>query len=126
MPLDIVLRGRTHKSRHTQERYLRAFNRALLIGDVTGDGHSDLLIESTHEKLRVFVGVPGPDLFVRRPQTVAVALPNDEEYTWLVDFNKDGKQAILMHHPFTLRDAHGAPRRRPGTEPPGVTMLIAR
>ena len=93
---------------------------------MTDNGHSDLLIESTHEKLRVFVGVPGPDLFVRRHQTVAPALPNDEEYTWLVDLNKDGKQDILMHHPFTLRDAHGAPRRRPGTEPHRVTMLIAR
>ena len=126
VPLDIVLRGGTHESRNTQESYLRAFNRTLLIGDVTGDGRSDLLIESTHEELRVFVGVRGPDLFARRPQKVAVALPNDEEYTWLVDLNKDGKQDILMHHPFTLRDAHGAPRRPPGTEPHRVTLLIAR
>ena len=80
----------------------------------------------THEALRVFVGVPGPDLFSRLPQNVAVALPNDEEYTWLVDLNKDGKQDILMHHPFTLRDGHGAPTGRPGTEPHRVTMLIAQ
>ena len=126
VPLDIVLRGGTHESRNTQKSYLRAFNMILLIGDVTGDGRSDLLIESTHEQLRVFVGVRGPDLFARRPQEVAVALPNDEEYAWLVDLNNDGKQDILMHHPFTLRDAHGAPRRRPGTEPHRVTMLIAR
>ena len=126
VPLDIVLRGGTHESRNTQESYLRAFNRTLLIGDVTGDGRSDLLIEWTHEELRVFVGVPGPELFARRPQKVAVALPNDEEYTWLVDLNKDGKQDILMHHPFTLRDAHGAPRRPPGTEPHRVTLLIAQ
>ena len=126
VPLDIALRAGTHESRKTQEGGPRAFNRTLLIGDVTGDGRRDLLIEETHEKLRVFVGVPGPDLFDRRPQNVAVALPNDEEYTWLVDLNKDGKQDILMHHPFTLRDAHGAPRRRPGTELHRVTMLIAR
>ena len=126
VPLDIVLRGGTHESRKTQKSWPRAFNRTLLIGDVTGDGRSDLLIEWTHEQLRVFVGVPGPDLFARRPQNVAVALPNDEEYAWLVDLNKDGKQDILMHHPFTLRDAHGAPIRRPGTEPHRLTMLIAR
>ena len=53
-------------------------------------------------------------------------MPN-EEYTWLhfrVDLNKDGKQDVLMHHPFTLRDAHGARTRRlpPGTEPHRVTM----
>ena len=90
-----------------------------------GDGRSDLLIERTHRELHIFVGVPGADLFAPRSQRVAVALPNDEEYTWLVDLNKDGRQDILMHHPFTLRDAHGGRIRRPGTEPHRVTMLIA-
>ena len=86
------------------------------MGDVTGDGRSDLLIEWTHKQLCVYVGVPGPKLFARQPHKVAVALPND----------KDGVQDILMHHPFALRDAHGAPKRSPGTEPHRVTMLIAR
>ena len=54
---------------------------------MTGDGHSDLLIESTYRELRVFVSVPGPDLFARRPQEMTVAVLNDEEYTWLVDLN---------------------------------------
>jgi hypothetical protein len=126
VPLDIALRGGTHESRKTQGSWPRAFNRTLLIGDVTGDGRSDLLIEETFRKLRVFVGVPGPDLYARRPQKVAVAVPNDEEYTWLVDLNKDGKQDILMHHPFTLRDKGGGRTRPPGTEPHRVTMLIAR
>ena len=113
VPLDIVLRGGAHQERKTQKRHLRAFNTTLLIGDVTGDGRSDLLIEETHRQLLVFVGVPGPDLFARQPQRVAVAIPNDEEYTWLVDLNEDGKQDILMHHVST-------------TEPHRVTMLIAR
>ncbi len=113
VPLDIVLRGATHEERKTQKRHLRAFNTTLLIGDVTGDGRPDLLIEETHRQLLVFAGVSGPDLFARQPQRVSVAIPNDEEYTWLVDLNRDGKQDILMHHVST-------------TEPHRVTMPIAR
>ncbi|MCY3928252.1 MAG: VCBS repeat-containing protein [Acidobacteria bacterium] len=113
VPLDIVLRGATHQERKRQKRHLRAFNTTLLIGDVTGDGRSDLLIEETHRQLLVFTGVPGPELFARQPQRVAVAIPNDEEYTWLVDLNKDGKQDLLMHHAST-------------TEPHHVAMLITR
>ncbi len=113
VPLDIVLRGAMHQERKRQKRHLRAFNTTLLIGDVTGDGRSDLLIEETHRQLLVFAGVPGPELFARQPQRVAVAIPNDEEYTWLVDLNKDGRQDLLLHHAST-------------TEPHRVTMLIAR
>ena len=126
VPLDIVLRGGTHESRNTQKRYPRAFNTTLRIGDVTGDSRSDLLLADHPRIMVVFVGVPGPEIFAQQPQRVAIAAPNDEEYTWLVDLNKDGVQDILMHHPFTLRDAHGAPRKHPGTEPHRVRILIAQ
>ena len=78
----------------------------------TGDGGLD-----------VFVGVPGPDLFAQRPQQVAVPVPSDEEYTWLVDLNRDGKQDILLHHPVCCVPVH---RDHAPTQQPRVTLLIAR
>ncbi len=126
VPLDVVLRGARHERRKTQEIWPRAFNCTLLFGDVSGDGRDDMIIGSHPWELAVFAGVPGPGLFAERPQTVKVPVPNDEEYTRLVDLNKDGKQDVLLHHPFTLRDAHGAPTGAPGSEPHRVTMLIAR
>lgn len=126
VPLNIVLRGGLHESRRTQDDYRRAFNRTLLIGDVTGDGRSDLLIETTPWALDVFAGVAGPGLFTRNPQTVAVELANDAEYTWLADLNRDGRQDIVIHHPFTLRDPHGGRLRPPGAERHRVTLLVAR
>ncbi len=113
VPLDVALRGGTHEARFTQTRHLGTFNAPLLVGDVTGDGLSDLLIGVTPTALDVFVGVPRPALFARQPQSVRVAMHDDREYTWLVDMNKDGTLDILLHHPST-------------TVPHRVTMLIAR
>ena len=126
VPLDVVLRGATHENRNTEKSYPRAFNTTLLIGDVTGDGRSDLIIGDHPRIMTVFVGVPGSEIFAQQPQVVRVAMPNDEEYTWLVDLNKDGMQDMLMHHPFTLRDGHGARIKPPGTEPHRITILISR
>ena len=36
---------------------------SLLFGDVNGDSRSDLLVQHGRKELRVFIGVPGPDLF---------------------------------------------------------------
>ena len=125
VPLDVVLDGPTHTSKRTRTSWPRAFNRTVLIGDVTGDGRADLLMEPEFMELNVFVGVPGPELFARRPQKVAVSL-HDEEYVWMTDLNRDGREDILLHHPFTRRDGHGARKRPPGTEPNRVTVLFSR
>ena len=126
VPLNIVLQGGMHERRNTEKRYPRAFNTTLRIGDVTGDGHSDLLIADHPRIMTVFVGVPRQEMFAQQSQGLAIDPPNDEEHTWLVDLNKDGVQDLLMHHPFTLRDAHGAPTQPLGTEPHQVKILIAR
>ena len=89
MPLDIVLRGATHERRKTQKSWPRAFNTTLRIGDVTGDGLADLLIGDHPRIMDIFVGDTGDRTYSpKQPQKVAVAVPNDEEYTWLVDFNE--------------------------------------
>jgi len=93
---------------------------------VTGDGRSDLLIKSTPWALGAFRGVPGPELFAWRSESVKVEVPNDEEYVWLADLDRDGRQDIVMHHPFTRRDPHGGRLLPPGTEAQRVTLLIAR
>ena len=68
VPLDVVLQGGKHVLRKDREQYRRAFNKNLFIGDVTGNGRSDLLIEWTHRELHVFrrCGWPG----TVRPATV--------------------------------------------------------
>jgi len=150
VPLDLALRGGKHESRKTQmhtialeggwesmedwrrlskissKRYPPAFDLALLIGDVTGDGRSDLLLGVHTYVMEVFVGVPGKGLFARKSRKVAVTLPHDEEYTWLVDLNNDGKQDVVMHDPFTRRDVEGKPLQPPRADPHRVTILMAR
>ncbi|MXV75142.1 VCBS repeat-containing protein [Candidatus Poribacteria bacterium] len=91
----------------------RVFFPIVLLGDVNGDGRSDLLVGKNWKELHVFLGVPGPELLARTPQKVAVAMPNNEQNARLVDLNKDNKQDLLIYYPST-------------TDPHRVALLIAR
>ena len=50
-------------------------------------------------------------------------MPDHGDYVWLVDLNQDGKQDVLLHHPTCCR---GDRHRDATSEPPRVTLLIAR
>ena len=84
----------------------------VLVGDFNGDERSDLLMGWGRDELRIYVGVEGSRLFERRPEKIAVDVPG-EDYVWLSDLNKDGKDDVVMHH-------------RSADELNRVTLLIAR
>ncbi len=126
VPAEIVLRGATHEGRRNQAIWPKAFNSTVRFGDVTGDGRLDMFVADHPRFVEVFVGIPGRELFAEEPARIRLSAPNDEEYTWLTDVNRDGKQDVVMHHPFTAKDVHGGRLRAAGAEPHRVTVLMAR
>ena len=71
----------------------------VLLGDVNGDGRADLSTGERWDRLSVFLGVPGPEVFTTQAIHVAVPLPRDERNAIITDINKDGRDDIVIHHP---------------------------
>ena len=101
------------KPRSPRKSGERMFWPAVRLGDVNGDGRSDAVVARNRKALHVHLGAPGPGLFAKRPRKIATRVPEDEEYTWLADLNRDGRQDVLMHH-------------TSATEPHRLTVLMSR
>lgn len=71
----------------------------VLVGDVNGDGRSDLLTGERWDELNVFFGTPGKDPVAARPVKVAVDLPGNELNARLADLDNDGKEDLVIQHP---------------------------
>ena len=65
------------------------------VGDLTGDGVKDLLVQVDATRFDVYPGTAEADLFAKRPIKVAVDL-SDEGSVELADLNHDGKDDMFM------------------------------
>lgn len=65
------------------------------VGDLTGDGLEDLLVQADATRIDVYPGTGGADLFAKRPLQVAVYL-SDQAGVRLADLNGDAKDDMFM------------------------------
>jgi len=79
---------------------------SVIIADVDGDTFDDLLVQDGEDKLKIYLGGKGDQLFARRSIDIEVHMPNDPDLIDLVDLNSDGKQDIIMRH-----QTSGEPRK---------------
>ena len=71
----------------------------VLVGDVNGDGRTDLLTGARWNRLSVFLGTAAPQLLQDDPLHIAVELPSNEFNAMLADLNDDGSEDVIFHYP---------------------------
>ena len=91
----------------------RGFYPSVLLGDMTGDNRTDVVVGKNRGALYFFPGLPAPDLLAAEPQIIEVDVPGNETQSRLADLNGDGKQDLLLHH-------------ASATKPNRVILLISR
>ncbi|MCY3837906.1 MAG: VCBS repeat-containing protein [Gammaproteobacteria bacterium] len=67
------------------------------MGDLTGDGVRDLLVQADATRVDVYPGTGDAGLFAKRPIEVAVDL-SDQGSVRLADLNGDGRDDMFMTH----------------------------
>lgn len=76
----------------------------ILLGDLTGDGLSELLVATKKNEIQIYDGRPELDILNQEPKTINFSAPSMETGTWLQDLNQDGKQDILLYYHLKEKD----------------------
>lgn len=76
----------------------------VLVGDVDGDGRTDLVAGERWDELSVYLGGQGSDPLSSEPIPVPTDVPSDERNARLVDLDRDGKQDVVIQHPSAAQD----------------------
>lgn len=74
------------------------------VGDLTGDGVRDLLVQAEASRVDIYPGTGAADLFAKRPIKVDVDL-SDQGSVRLADLNGDGKDDMFMAYRLPEDDA---------------------
>ena len=76
------------------------------IGDVNGNGLSDLLIGKKRNEVSIYLGKHGQNQFAKPTQIIDLQLPNYELNSWFTDLNNDDKDDFIMKFPSDTLEHH--------------------
>lgn len=70
---------------------------AVMLGDISGDGKIDLLTGVSWNRLNVYLGSTGSNLFEKEAKHVQILQPRDEQYISRQHLNRDNKEDLLVY-----------------------------